>query len=187
MTSTSNTTKTNSSSNDSKPVPSIAEPPTATAPRTTNPDSNATSNAPSTVASNVTSDTEDTYAERMIGRSTLCMRPGLGGRKESGSMIVPHDHPDIEIQNETFPPGDARAMSPKRSSEETDRIIGRSRLAVQNHCAELQSSLSALVEKVEKVEKGHEKLEKDNASLQEYIGGLTRSMSRTDLTGKGKK
>lgn len=37
------------------------------------------------------------------------------------------------------------------------------------------------------VKSDHEKLEKQNVALQDYIGGLTRSMSRTELAGKGKK
>ena len=52
---------------------------------------------------------------------------------------------------------------------------------------EHQSSLAALVEKIETVKTGHEKLERDNNALQEYIGGLTRSMSKTDLARGSKK
>jgi hypothetical protein len=47
--------------------------------------------------------------------------------------------------------------------------------------------LNALAEKIEIVKSDHEKLEKQNLALQDYIGGLTRSMSRTDLTSKSKK
>lgn len=64
---------------------------------------------------------------------TLTSRPRLGFRKSSGTMIVPHDHPDIELKGESFPPNDARAMSPKRSSAETGRMIIGSRLAIQRY------------------------------------------------------
>jgi short coiled-coil protein len=37
------------------------------------------------------------------------------------------------------------------------------------------------------VKSDHEKFEKQNLALQDYIGGLTRSMSKTDLTNKSKK
>ena len=52
---------------------------------------------------------------------------------------------------------------------------------------EHQAGLAALVEKIENVKTGHEKLERDNNALQEYIGGLTKSMSKTDLTTGRKK
>lgn len=52
---------------------------------------------------------------------------------------------------------------------------------------EHQAGLAALVEKIESVKTGHEKLERDNNALQEYIGGLTKSMSKTDLTSGRKK
>lgn len=48
--------------------------------------------------------------------------------------------------------------------------------------------MNALAEKIELVKSDHERLEKQNVALQDYIGGLTRSMSRTDLTSsKAKK
>ncbi len=114
----------------------------------------------------------------------------------------------------SFPLNDARAMSPKRSSAETGRMIIGSRLAIQKYvhlpiqpflskitihktsrltsiltsqAEELQSGLNALVEKVENIKSDHDKLEKNNNALQDYIGGLTRSMSRTAMdTGRKK-
>ena len=53
---------------------------------------------------------------------------------------------------------------------------------------EVQSSLDALVDRCENVQSDLSKLEKNNNDLQEYIGGLTRSMSRsTDLSTGRKK
>lgn len=52
---------------------------------------------------------------------------------------------------------------------------------------ELQAGLSALLEKIEEVKTGQEKLERDNNALQEYIGGLTKSMSKGDLSTGRKK
>src|SRR5215813_4489240 len=45
-------------------------------------------------------------------------RPRLHQRKSSGTIIVPRDAPDIEIKDEEYDEGDARAMSPRRSIEE---------------------------------------------------------------------
>lgn len=69
------------------------------------------------------------------------------------------------------------------------RNVGRYANLVRTfrHARTLQSGLNALAEKIELVKSDHEKLERQNVALQDYIGGLTRSMSRTDLTGKSKK
>lgn len=53
----------------------------------------------------------------------------------------------------------------------------------------LQSSLQALAERIEAVKSDHDKLENENRFLQDYIGGLTRNMTKTDVPrhGKGRK
>lgn len=45
----------------------------------------------------------------------------------------------------------------------------------------LQSSLLALAERIDEVKSDHDKLENENRFLQDYIGGLTRTMSRSDI------
>ena len=137
-------------------------------------------------------------------------------------MLVPSDSPDVELKDEgDYPPGDARAMSPRRGPEETDKMFDKSRLALTkyvcptlgpspspndpflvfekqaskqaanlplSHAMEMQSSLDALVDRCENVQSDLSKLEKNNNDLQEYIGGLTRSMSKsTDLSSTGRK
>ncbi|KAL9132226.1 MAG: hypothetical protein Q9217_000030 [Psora testacea] len=115
-------------------------------------------------------------------------RPTLNSRQPSASMIVPADHPEIEAKTpREYPPGDARAMSPRQSNEILQVMCGESRSKLQSSTIEHQAGLAALVEKIEIVKNGHEKLERDNNALQEYIGGLTKSMSRTDLTAGRKK
>ena len=144
-------------------------------------------------------------------------------------MLVPSDSPDVELkEEENYPPGDARAMSPRRSPEETNKMFDKSRAALTkyvypyllpspylslplsdiiatveqarrqarkkatdwtcSHAMEVQSSLDALVNRCENVQSDLSKLEKNNNDLQEYIGGLTRSMSKsTDLSSTGRK
>lgn len=55
----------------------------------------------------------------------------------------------------------------------------------------LQSSLQALADKIDEVKTDHDRLESENKFLQDYIGGLTRTMSRGDIQStsgvKGKK
>ena len=58
-------------------------------------------------------------------------RPRLTSRKSSGTNIVPRDHPDVEQRQESFPADDARAMSPRRSSYETEKLGQDTRKAVQ--------------------------------------------------------
>ena len=56
------------------------------------------------------------------GDSTLQARPRLGSRKSSGTIIVPRDTPNIEMEEEEYDDGDARTMSPRRSSEEIEKM-----------------------------------------------------------------
>lgn len=69
-------------------------------------------------------------------------RPKLASRKSSGTNIIPRDHPEVEIQKESFAADDARAMSPRRSSYETEKLGLDTRKAVQRYdrCARHGSS-----------------------------------------------
>ncbi|MCJ1483550.1 hypothetical protein MMC06_003718 [Schaereria dolodes] len=166
---------------DNQPIPSIAEP---TPSATTHPTSNLDSEGPS----NSSSDNDEHDNERVGRPLSLPTRPKLGSRKSSGTIIVSRDHPQVELQHEEYPPEDARAMSPRRNSTETEKLGEEARISIQAHARSLQSGLNALAEKIESVKSDHDKLEKQNIALQDYIGGLTRSMSKTDLTSsKAKK
>jgi hypothetical protein len=44
---------------------------------------------------------------------------------------VPRDHPEIEIEEEEFPPDDARAMSPRRDSADVERLGKEGRQTLQ--------------------------------------------------------
>jgi hypothetical protein len=52
-------------------------------------------------------------------------------RKPSVYIIVPRDHPEIEIEEEKFPAGDARAMGPRRDPAEVDRLANEAREILQ--------------------------------------------------------
>ncbi|EEH11004.1 bZIP transcription factor [Histoplasma capsulatum var. duboisii H88] len=126
-------------------------------------------------------------------RKSRADRPRLASRKPSASILVPRDHPEIEIEKEEFPPDDARAMSPRRNSADVEKLSREAREALQKQANTLQSSLQALAERIDEVKSDHDKLENENRFLQDYIGGLTRTMSaKTEVTstsgvGKGKK
>lgn len=69
----------------------------------------------------------DTETDRR-GRSE---RPRMASRKPSASILVPRDHPEIEIEEEEFPPDDARAMSPRRNSADLERLGKEARQTLQ--------------------------------------------------------
>lgn len=58
------------------------------------------------------------------------------------------------------------------------------RLTIHRQARTLQSSLAALAEKIDEVKQDHDKLESENRFLQDYIGGLTRSMSKENSVGR---
>ncbi|KAH8623474.1 hypothetical protein IG631_21953 [Alternaria alternata] len=77
------------------------------------PDDMSTSSSNSSI-----SDTE------MKNDPTLQTRPRLGSRKSSGTIIIPRDSPNVEMkeEEEEYDDGDARTMSPRRSSEEIEKM-----------------------------------------------------------------
>jgi hypothetical protein len=112
-------------------------------------------------------------------------RPKLPSRKSSGTIIVPRDDPNIEIKEEEYGPEDARTMSPRRTSEEVDRLGENARQALMDQAKQLQESLLEIVERVESVKSEHEKLEGGNRFLQSYIGELMQT-SKLTASGAGK-
>jgi hypothetical protein len=91
----------------------------------------------------------------------------------------------IEFEDEVYDEGDARAMSPRRNGEELERISKDARRQLEEQAKALQSSLLALVDRVETVKSEHDKLEGENKFLQSYIGELM-STSKITASGSGK-
>jgi hypothetical protein len=60
------------------------------------------------------------------------IRPRLGSRKSSGTIIIPRDSLQVEFLEgeEDYEEGDARTMSPRRSSEEIDKMGEEARRAM---------------------------------------------------------
>ncbi|KAI5305338.1 hypothetical protein KEM56_004676 [Ascosphaera pollenicola] len=142
-----------------------------------------------TTATATTVSPNDTDSER----KSRAERPRMASRKPSASILVPSDHPQIEVDEQEFPPDDARAMSPRRNSADVEKLSREARETLQQQAKRLQSSLQALAERIDEVKSDHDKLENENKFLQDYIGGLTRTMSsKTEITsttgaGKGKR
>ncbi|KAI9759461.1 MAG: hypothetical protein M4579_002301 [Chaenotheca gracillima] len=118
-------------------------------------------------------------------RKTRLDRPRMGNRKSSGTIIVPRDSAEVELKDEVFDEDDARAMSPRRNSEDVEKMGQEARQALEKQARALQASLSALVDRVEIVKTEHDKLEGENKFLQSYIGELM-STSKITSTGAGR-
>jgi len=103
-------------------------------------------------------------------------------------MIVPRDqNANSDAAPEEYPPDDARAMSPRRGSEETEAMEATTRANLREKARQTQLNLLEIAESIELVRQNHQSLQRQNEMLQDYIGGLTRSMSKTDNKLPGKK
>ncbi|KAL9629915.1 MAG: hypothetical protein Q9204_005008 [Flavoplaca sp. TL-2023a] len=128
--------------------------------------------------------TTSTDTDEFPNQSKLS-RPKIMSRKSSGTIIVPREAP-TQAPPQDFPPDDARAMSPRRSSEETDKMLVNARQSIERRAQDMQSGLEAIATQIETVSKNCESLDKQNQALQDAIGDMTRSLSRESLTSKKK-
>jgi len=121
--------------------------------------------------------------------SNRLSRPRLGSRKSSGTMIVPRESTEMVVDDD-IEEGDVRTMSPRRNSEEVDKLGEEARKDLIQQAKVLQTSLQAIVDKVETVKTEHEKLEGGNKFLQSYIGELMQTSKITSSAppkkGKGR-
>jgi len=123
-------------------------------------------------------------------KSHRLSRPKMGSRKTSGSMIVSREA-SITVVDDDIEENDVRAMSPRRSSAEVDRLEEDARRDLVEQAKVLQMSLQAIVDRVETVKSEHEKLEGGNKFLQSYIGELMQTSKITSSApnkskGKGR-
>ena len=95
-------------------------------------------------------------------------RPKMGSRKSSGTMIVSREAPNTVVDDD-IEEDDVRAMSPRRNSAEVDRLEEEARRDLIEQAKILQTSLQAIVDRVETVKSEHEKLEGGNKFLQSYV------------------
>ncbi|EME82758.1 uncharacterized protein MYCFIDRAFT_136799 [Pseudocercospora fijiensis CIRAD86] len=102
-------------------------------------------------------------------------------------MIVSRDSATTLVDPD-FDENDVRTMSPRRNSEEVDKLGEEARKDLIEQAKVLQMSLQAIVDRVETVKSEHEKLEGGNKFLQSYIGELmqTSKITSTAPLKKGK-
>ncbi|KAL9533081.1 hypothetical protein SMMN14_03331 [Sphaerulina musiva] len=115
-------------------------------------------------------------------------RPKIGSRKSSGTMIVSRESATTVVVEPDFDENDVRTMSPRRNSEEVDKLSEEARKDLIEQAKLLQMSLQAIVDRVETVKSEHEKLEGGNKFLQSYIGELMQTSKITSTApSKSKK
>ncbi|KAI9771148.1 MAG: hypothetical protein M1840_002499 [Geoglossum simile] len=112
-------------------------------------------------------------------------RPKLGLHRHSASIVVDRDSSQLELTDEVYDEDDARTMSPRRNSQDVQKMGEQARRALEAQAKALHSSLLALVDRVESVKSEHDKLEGENKFLQSYIGELM-STSKITATGANK-
>lgn len=190
----------------------------ATYPRPASPEDNeqGPSYRSSSASSSSSSETDQPRSRSSLRRSRG-QRPGMSSHNSSSSIIISKDKEIFQRDRPTYPPDDARAMSPRRTSHDLERLSEMARESLKEcvspsiavrilttssmtlpsrlllfpivpantvSCSQartLQSSLQALADRIDEVKSDHDKLENENRFLQDYIGGLTRTMSQRDL------
>jgi len=117
-------------------------------------------------------------------QAPVAARPRLPRRKSSGTMIISRDAEaaDLEIELD-----EARAMSPRRSSEDIESLGKEARDELEKHAKALQESLVVLFNRIEAVKEEHDKLDSHNKFLQKYIGDLMTTSKITAPSSRVKK
>jgi len=102
---------------------------------------------------------------------------------------VPRDHPRVEIpeDEEEFDEDDARAMSPRRNSEDLEKLSQEARAQLSQHAKLLHESLLEIFNRIEAVKEEHDKLDSNNKFLQKYIGDLMQTSKITASGSSGRK
>ncbi|CAK7200926.1 hypothetical protein SEUCBS139899_003626 [Sporothrix eucalyptigena] len=141
-----------------------------------------------TDSSSASSDGSPTQSTTTI-HAPVPTRPRLPNRKSSGTMVVNRDSEEASRPMETrLDPGDVRAMSPRRTSEDLEQLGRQTRAEVRKHAKMLQDSLLMIFHRIQAVKEEHDKLDNNNKFLQKYIGDLmTTSKITSTGGGRGKK
>ncbi|KOS20907.1 hypothetical protein ESCO_004534 [Escovopsis weberi] len=114
-------------------------------------------------------------------------RPRILSRKSSGPLVVPRDSTAVGPVDSQFGPDDVRAMSPRRTSEDVEKLGQEAREDLRRHAQALQESLLTIFNRIEAIREEHDKLESNNKFLQKYIGDLMSTSKITATGNRGKK
>ncbi|KAI9158067.1 hypothetical protein HJFPF1_06055 [Paramyrothecium foliicola] len=134
-------------------------------------------------------------------------RPRLPSRRSSGPMVVPRDSSAVGPVDSYYGPDDVRSMSPRRTSEDIDKLGKEAREEMRRsvhgyfrfhalsqfliiccrHAKALQDSLLTIFNRIEAVREEHDKLDNNNKFLQKYIGDLMSTSKITASSSRAKK
>ncbi|TVY28974.1 hypothetical protein LHYA1_G001715 [Lachnellula hyalina] len=116
-------------------------------------------------------------------------RPKMTSRKSSGTIIIPRETAKVELNcsDEVFDEDDARAMSPRRSEQDLEKMGQDARAQLNEHAKILQKSLLEIFNRIEAVKEEHDKLDNNNKFLQKYIGDLMSTSKITATGASGRK
>jgi len=62
-------------------------------------------------------------------------QPKLGLHRHSASIVVDRDSPQLELTDEVYDEDDARAMSPRRNSQDVQKMGEQARRALEEYAA----------------------------------------------------
>lgn len=103
---------------------------------------------------------------------------------------MPRETSKVELNrdDEVFDEDDARAMSPRRSSQDLEKMSQDVRAQLNEHAKVLQKSLLEIFNRIEAVKEEHDKLDSNNKFLQKYIGDLmsTSKITATNTSSRKK-
>ncbi|KHN97963.1 uncharacterized protein MAM_04352 [Metarhizium album ARSEF 1941] len=122
--------------------------------------------------STATSENNEPDTSQPVIHQPVPTRPPMPNRKSSGPLVVPRDSSEVGPVEPHFGPDDVRAMSPRRTSEDIDRLGKEAREEMRRHAKALQDSLITIFNRIEAVREEHDKLDNNNKFLQKYIGDL---------------
>ncbi|KAF5133548.1 uncharacterized protein G6M90_00g006570 [Metarhizium brunneum] len=137
--------------------------------------------------STATSENNEPDTSQPVIHQPVPTRPRMPSRKSSGPLVVPRDSSEVGPVDPQFGPDDVRAMSPRRTSEDIDRLGKEAREEMRRHAKALQESLITIFNRIEAVREEHDKLDNNNKFLQKYIGDLMSTTKITSSGSRGKK
>ncbi|RCI08927.1 hypothetical protein L249_5114 [Ophiocordyceps polyrhachis-furcata BCC 54312] len=114
-------------------------------------------------------------------------RPHLPSRKSSGPLAVPRNSSAVGPVESHYGPDDVRAMSPRRTSEDIDKMGREARAELHRHAKALQESLITIFNRIEAVREEHDKLDNNNRFLQKYIGDLMSTSNIIASSSRARK
>ncbi|OAF58762.1 hypothetical protein VC83_06129 [Pseudogymnoascus destructans] len=102
------------------------------------------------------------------------------------NLLYRHRTTECKKGEEVFDKDDARAMTPRRNSDELEKMSQEARVQLSQHAKLLNESLLEIFNCIEAIKEEHDKLDGNNKFLQRYISDLM-STPKIAATGSGSR